>query len=1735
MKSFFHKLIIILLILILILSFEKKIICQDNLISLNEFQQLSKEKKESYLKDNIAKFIYELKLIYYITLTDKPKELFIYWENTIKKLDEPDDEELKLKRNYTIITINIFLEKLSYLERNFSIINQTNQDDVEIQFIKAIYHIYYSFENSDNYINSRKILTDFLIENKMIAQYFMNYTSLDKIQIIITSNFDYFFNIFTDDFLMSKIKSIRSEELKKELISKIIIKKPSFISNQLKTLLMTSSNDFNSFLIRTIASNQNIFNKSERQNFKNQFLNLLKINSSEIIHKSIYYYFSKAEPEFYIENFRNFYKKEPNLMKIELIIYLLEIKNLSIYRTILLTYTNETDKWLQTKIYERLNIHTENQLPADMALEFLKQFAQVQEDRFILIKAKFLFYFKPNDKKTQEIRILALTSIDNNFIDEVDMIFSKYLSLEKDFEIFKKAIEITINHQKNNVLNTLTKIIVKDPINTAEYIKSYDYYNFLSNIFLFGIDELSYINILRYYFPLFEDIIQKKYSFDEKKLLELYNNIDGLYSKICFSYLPFGSQTKDLRLSLFKISYHFDLIYTANILLNREKDTNNLKEIFNTINLNPKKYIVKGIFNSIAINNNFSDQAIQILIKLIERDKNFDPFITNLDENLSKNYNIVNLIFDFFNKTLLFDYIYSINLVFKESKEDCYDILYNIFKLILQKNNDTKNKNEVFPYLLKYYKIRPIIYRLFIDNQIDKNKKLSIIDNFSSPELSDAADYIVKILSNKNKKDIEDSVKIINVIGKMNNPQKYVLIKEFVENSYEIKDIQLEFARSCLNSLSYDLIPHLVKLTDYKDAEVKEAALVALGYIPISDTLPILYNEYLKSRRPEKLYFYYSKADNELKKYWVDYLSKELKEEKFLDLVINGIYPYKIYQFDDIILSKIITYVEKPFYLGVVLKNISKIPSSQIVESLPISPFLFISDEKEISLKLLKLCIKLKKYEFAHYSILSKSEQTIDYFFSSSKLFENIDYTNLFDIAQNFGGKSQMEFLMQSIIKYSKSIGVKNTVNFFLRIYEMENSYKILVSLYPLTLDLEDCSQIVEKNISFLPFVLKLASKNDKIYQYFINLLFEKSSELSKEAIYSTINYCYGYIPDPFEYYFDKFLSSETRNEIKKQIIFYILSNIDSNTTISSTAESKILKSLSIDSEDYFWKIVENCKSLIILDKILNQNKNILKTNNSQIFGKILKSNSSIYTRNLLYLLFYTDQRTFFQYLNSSNTKIYDSDFIIMIVSKINKFDDLSYKKIIDSILLLKDESTVNNLIFDAFIKSFKDIDNKNTLYTINILMGRLNKINYEEFKDSKEYKTFILTLKSILISKISFFEKVNYINRIFQITKLTEKQFFNIIEGLRNEMDSDSLQQLYIILPFVENCKDLSYITEEYLSKVDIFKLDENTLRIILPKLDKKILSEYIINKNLDNYSLKTFVKIIPEIILLKPDIFSLFSQKEIANIYFKTKNRSFLFFFIENSLIKVDQIFSFADDFDKKFLLAMDILNYDKLYEISETNLKMIIQFIPKLDIKNNTRSDFTNKFNQLVNIYIYNFDKYDSFEKYELLNILLTIMPKDINSKKFENNIEFEKDKLTNFYSFLLLSSYFFNQDKLISFISYFSFPVYTSFEYLIKNKINELMQILYEINKKDFEEFDYNYFINDVLSIIIKLYPDVDILENYIIIPIKDDYNTSKIFWDIIIKYKVGGLIYIFDKYFGGPKWEKTRNAYLKLFK
>lgn len=1742
---------------------------QNGLVTLNEFQQYSSEKKISYLKEAIPKFLYELKLVYYITSTDKPKDLFILWENSIKNDNKNNNSsnELIIKKQLCLLLIYTFQEKISYLERNINIINQQADIPIEIQFIKSIYYLYYQFENSNEYKEAKSYIESFLLENKMIASYFMNYTNFDKIQVIISSKFDQFIDIFSDQFLISKINTIRSEELKKELISKIIVKKPSFISHQLETILMTSSNDLVCFLIYEISNNYNKFNKSEKENIKKQFQKLLQFNSSSIVHKAIYFYLSKAEPTYFIEQFRTFYKKESYLIKKELIGYLLKIDNFNIYRTILITYINENDKWLKDTIYEEIKKHTEEKISSEMAKEFLKQFNQINEDRFILIKSKFLFYFSPENNINKEIRILALNSIDKNFIEDINDLFSIYLSNEKDYEIFKIAVQITINHKKNYILSKFTYLFTKNPLSLSEYLKQPDYSNFVCNILIFGVDKTVSKQILNYYFPMLKELSETKIKIDQSKLDDFFNSLEGLFTKITYQYLDCTDETKQLRTSLFYFSLKFELDNTLNILLSKEIDFNLIKEYLNIIEKNgARENIVKGLFLLSTKNIEFNKQIISILLKLIEQNKSFNPFLTNIDEELSKNKNFISLAAEFIKISKISNYIFSINPIFERPNEDSYQILYDLFKFILKNNSDSKNKNQFFPYLLKYSELKNIIYLLFLDNEIEKQKKIAIIDLFASPIYFDAADYFIPLLS---EKEVDYCLKIIETIGKMNNPEKFSLLKDFVEKNYDIKDIQLQFARSSTKCMSLTIIPYIVKLTEYPDNEVKEAALVALGYLPVSETLPVLYKEYTKNKNPEKLYNYYKNSNDQLKKYWLDYLYKEFDEDKYVDFIIKGVYPYKIYNFDNIILEKLIPITEKPFYNSIILLNIGSVPSSSIEDAITLSPFLFISDDYSKSIKYLKLLSKLKRLDLAQYAILSNNIDTIDYFFSINKRFNDINFTSLFDFVYNYRGKEGLKKIVPVIIKYSKSIGVDNSIDFFLRVNEFKDSYKIILSLYPLSLNFDNCEKILQKSPNLLPLVLKLAEDDPKIYQLFINLIFKNSINFDYTIFELTLSYCKNQLPDPLYEITDWFISNEKREDFKQLGIFYLIKNIKQNLNIDKNLFELIVSNISFDNKDNIWNILDSCQNLYLLSEILDLDKTRNYLDKVAIFKRITNSKSSISNRNYLYSLFIVDQNLFFQYLNSIKQKINDPFLLSLIIKKIDKLNDSSFQIILKSIISLKNKDIIlNNTGYSSFdeiiyklLNKSNIIDHDEYILALNFLTSNLisiknindkdnnkdseNKNEFDEgsenfsiLKDNRIFNQYKYFIELVAISNINEYEKIEYFNKFFGKTKIKEKEFFEILKVIEDnkELDDNSIKNIYLLLPFVENCHDLSFATDFYLSHIDIFSIPEKFLYLILPKLDKNILYKYIDERNLELNVLKKFVKIIPELLLKNKDLLKTYSEKELVQIYFESNDPKILYYFIENSLISIDKIFFYSKKYEQKIRLTKDLLNYSKLFPISSYNMMNLIQNIPDSKIKNYRNDNFIDNYNFILGLFVYNILEYDTIEKYEILKTILSIMPNEIEKEKFKFDLTlFKEENLLDFYMNILLSSFFISNNKIITFIDNYDLPIYLGFEKLYKSDLEDVKRIYYENNDDENLDFNIIFFYQSIFDLIIKSYQDPQILEKYIISQVKDDFDISLLFWDTVIKYRVPGMIYIFDKYYGGIKWEKIRDSYLKLFK
>ncbi|MEJ5272675.1 MAG: hypothetical protein WH035_00955, partial [Spirochaetota bacterium] len=291
-----------------------------------------------------------------------------------------------------------------------------------------------------------------------------------------------------------------------------------------------------------------------------------------------------------------------------------------------------------------------------------------------------------------------------------------------------------------------------------------------------------------------------------------------------------------------------------------------------------------------------------------------------------------------------------------------------------------------------------------------------------------------------------------------------------------------------------------------------------------------------------------------------------------------------------------------------------------------------------------------------------------------------------------------------------------------------------------------------------------------------------------------------------------------------------------------------------------------------------------------------------------------------------------------------------------------------------------------------------------------------------------------------------------------------------------------------------------------------------------------------IPELLLKNKDLLKTYSESELVQIYFESNDPKILYYFIENSLISIDKVFFYSKKYEQKIRLIKDLLNYSKLFSISSYNMMNLIQNIPDSKIKNYKNDNFIDNYNFILGLFVYNILEYDTIEKYEILKTILSIMPNEIEKEKFKLDLTlFKEENLLDFYMNILLSSFFINNNKIITFINNYDLPIYFGFEKLYKSDLEDAKIIYYENNDDENLDFNIIFFYQSIFDLIIKSYQDPQILEKYIISQIKDDFDISVVFWNTVIKYRVPDMIYIFDKYYGGIKWEKIRDLYLKLFK
>ncbi|HPC38874.1 MAG TPA: hypothetical protein PLF21_06150, partial [Exilispira sp.] len=524
---------------------------------------------------------------------------------------------------------------------------------------------------------------------------------------------------------------------------------------------------------------------------------------------------------------------------------------------------------------------------------------------------------------------------------------------------------------------------------------------------------------------------------------------------------------------------------------------------------------------------------------------------------------------------------------------------------------------------------------------------------------------------------------------------------------------------------------------------------------------------------------------------------------------------------------------------------------------------------------------------------------------------------------------------------------------------------------------------------------------------------------------------------------------------------------------------------------------------------------------------------------------------------------------LTLIIKKIDKLDDSSFRIILKSIISLKNKDIIlNNTGYSSFdeiiyklLNKSNIIDHDEYILALNFLTSNLTSLNnindqdnnkdsenknefdegsenFSILKDNKIFNQYKYFIELVAISNINEYEKIEYFNKFFGKTKIKEKEFHEILKVIEDnkELDDNTIKNIYLLLPFVENCHDLSFATDFYLSHLDIFSIPEKFLYLILTKLDKNILYKYIDERNLELNVLKKFVKIIPELLLKNKDLLKTYSEKELVQIYFESNDPKILYYFIENSLISIDKIFLYSKKYEQKIRLTKDLLNYSKLFPISSYNMMNLIQNIPVSKIKNYKNDNFIDNYNFILGLFVYNILEYDTIEKYEILKTILSIMPNEIEKEEFKFDLNlFKEENLLDFYMNILLSSFFISNNKIITFIDNYNLPIYLGFEKLYKSDLEDVKRIYYENNDDENLDFNIIFFYQSIFDLIIKSYQDPQLLEKYIISQIKDDFDISFLFWNTVIKYRVPGMIYIFDKYYGGIKWEKIRDSYLKLFK
>ncbi|NLJ04790.1 MAG: hypothetical protein GX435_03645 [Exilispira sp.] len=1756
MKRINYNIFILILFLLTFLSFFATFIhSQDYLISLSNFEKLDESKKQGFLKEAIENYPFESKLVYYIHRTKKVEYFFTIWEEKIYSLTRGNlDSEIIIKREQILLIISAFSGKASYLERNF--IKIQNIDNTELEFAKNIYNFLYSFENSKSYLEAKKYLLEFFKKDKVIAYYFFNNTDLVKIQQLILSNFENFIDIIPDSLLIAKLKESRSEESTKWIISILIEEKPSLIMQEFEIILSTSSNDLNAWFIRLLAEKKDKLGKNDKKKIGEQLNRTLGISSSFVVLQSIYFYFSSVEPQYYIKQFNSFYNKASDLLKVEVVRYLLNVNLPQQFEVLCNVYSNETIQWNKDRIYEQLLSYSQKELPLDLAYNFLQAFSDLNEDRFTKIKANFLFYFNNEQQElSKKVRLEALKSLKINFCESIYPEVQLYIPQEKDVELLKFTLQILVDNGKENLLKEPIFKITQKPVSFEEYTKNPQYYNFIIELLILSLDKNLVYRSLNFLKPVLQEITSRPDILSKTDLEDLKNRIDGLFSKVQPFIIENNETNLNLRKTIFKVCYFLDLDNSINQILRFENNETLFLYMLDVIYQNPKRSVASGLIKSSA---NFDSDMIlrkisSTMIKIIEQNPGLNPFIFVLDNSIWTNPNFLLASYYIIYETNNYDYLKSFSNTYKNINEDkkTSQILYKMFQSFLIKVKDEKKIQDITSFILDFEKVRSIFYLSLLEKEIEINNKIVVIELLKDKECFDCVDTLLYLAATVIKSGgtkstnldfnlvIKLNTTIIDTISKLGNSYTFSKLLPVAEYYHENRDIQYSFAKGAYSNMSLDITPYIIKLTVYPDPMVKEAALLALGMLPLENTLPILIQQYKLDKNPEPLLLYFSKADNDLKKYWISSIIENFDQKKCLSIILDGIYPYKILKFDNVILESVLPMVDQDFYSNLVILKLSKLSTDELKQASELIPFIIISNDYKRARPYLLFLIETKNYDLAKYTFVSKSANLVNYFLDQSSQIKGINWSTLFDLRYSYYGADGFKELFPILYKNSKYIGSSNIVHLFDLLPIREQTVTLLISLYPLKFSEEDLNLIISKDLTLLPVILNQINSKIEEKEKILKIALYNSFKFSKSEMQSLLNFSNPFIPDDFEQIALDFYKLEEREEIKAIVSHYLIEFIDDETELTSTIEESIVENLYINDTESAIKAISLSSNAGFIPQICKyiDTKDISW---SFFFSKVILARNNKIKENILFSLFLLDTKLFENIATSTRITISSPYILKYIVLQYESLNKNMYEIIFNSIMKMSDKSLSINyqfekekifsskiyLLDDIYNKALQNLDKDMKTKTLSYLLHIL------DIKDDNE-KEVLIFLRDLSISNLSISESVNYLNKLINKTEINEIELFNLCKNI----DSGYLLN---ILPLT-SLSNFDFATSYYLSYLESIGMPYQYAKILFLKLDKKQVASFLLSKNLPYEQLVRYIPLVPEILLQSDEIKSKYPLEQLIKVYYKEKSYQLFLYLVENKLITLDDLIKQArKSYDKKTIFDHTII-YNKIENLSFSSINILIN---ALDVhsKKLSKSEKLKELDVVLRLLFYNIKSYDEVDEIIVINNLLNLVPIDLLiTKRNDLNFYIENTQNSEDISFLLLKcSFFIDENRISAFANYCNLPLYTGFKDILRvdfEKLKTLViknDIIKSNRVKSISDYDYLHFISDVLIILLKNYPDSKLIDENVVVYLKDNNEMVKTFWEIVINLKIPGLEFLFDKYFGGAKWEKIKKSYISIW-